>query len=386
MTWVARLCRVLFVAVALQAFGVGPSAAQQQSHDPSLEADMMSRAEVFRADAVTVRAAVARLGAAVAQQAARVAEAEAEADAAEAALTSARAQREGARARVQEHRERARRVAAAAYIRGPASVDLVLRSETINDAVRRHSIVAAAGEATADVLDASKRAEAAAEDAERAAAEAAVAAESAVAEARSAAAALADEERTQSILLAAISERLDHTLGEIAALRAVDAAAAESLSRRDDALASMPTPAAPPARRTHARALPPVETARVGQITIAATVAPNLERLLAAASAAGLSLGGSGYRDTNVQISLRVQNCGPADYDVYDKPAGECSPPTARPGTSMHERGLAVDFTSSGAAIVSDTDAAFAWLSANAPTYGFSNLSGEPWHWSTTGT
>ena len=34
---------------------------------------------------------------------------------------------------------------------------------------------------------------------------------------------------------------------------------------------------------------------------------------------------------------------------------------------------------------VTSGSAAYRWLSANAPRFGFRNLPGEPWHWSTTG-
>ena len=107
--------------------------------------------------------------------------------------------------------------------------------------------------------------------------------------------------------------------------------------------------------------------------------------LLDAARADGIALGGSGYRDTSAQIALRRQNCGTSDYAVWDMPPDQCSPPTARPGMSMHELGLAIDFTANGRFISSRTDPGFVWLAANAGRFGFSNLPSEPWHWSTTG-
>lgn len=58
--------------------------------------------------------------------------------------------------------------------------------------------------------------------------------------------------------------------------------------------------------------------------------------------------------------------------------------PTAVPGTSMHEIGEAVDFTSDGRTVARGS-AAFAWLTANAGRFGFHNLPSEPWHWSTNG-
>ena len=52
----------------------------------------------------------------------------------------------------------------------------------------------------------------------------------------------------------------------------------------------------------------------------------------------------------------------------------------------MHERGLAIDFTCNRGVLVSHArDVCFAWLSANAASFGFYNLPSEPWHWSTNG-
>lgn len=116
-----------------------------------------------------------------------------------------------------------------------------------------------------------------------------------------------------------------------------------------------------------------------------AAIADRVAGLLDAARADGIALGGSGYRDTNAQIALRRQNCGTSDYAIWDMPPDQCSPPTARPGLSMHELGLAIDFTANGRFISSRSDPGFVWLAANAGRFGFANLPSEPWHWSTTG-
>ncbi len=63
----------------------------------------------------------------------------------------------------------------------------------------------------------------------------------------------------------------------------------------------------------------------------------------------------------------------------------QCRPETARPGSSKHEVGLAIDFTYNGQVIRSRSNAGFVWLAANAGSYGFANLPSEPWHWSPGG-
>lgn len=122
-------------------------------------------------------------------------------------------------------------------------------------------------------------------------------------------------------------------------------------------------------------------TTSTRSIVVAESIAGNVRRLLAAAKADGLKLCGGGYRSAAGQIAVRKANCGPTYYDIYEKPASDCTPPTARPGTSQHEKGLAIDFES----CETRTTACFKWLTAHAKTYGLKNLPSEPWHWSTTG-
>jgi hypothetical protein len=49
----------------------------------------------------------------------------------------------------------------------------------------------------------------------------------------------------------------------------------------------------------------------------------------------------SGFRTYAQQVALRRTNGCP---DIYTSPASSCDVPTARPGESQHEKGLAVDF------------------------------------------
>ena len=124
---------------------------------------------------------------------------------------------------------------------------------------------------------------------------------------------------------------------------------------------------------------------RVGGINVDSTIAEPLAALLAAAAADGLALGGGGFRDGAAQLERRAANCGTTHHDLYERPASQCRPPTARPGHSMHERGLAVDFTLDGALIGTESNRGYRWLVANAARFGLHNLPGEPWHWSTDG-
>jgi len=113
--------------------------------------------------------------------------------------------------------------------------------------------------------------------------------------------------------------------------------------------------------------------------------AGNLYVMLSAADADGIALGGAGWRSTEYQIELRMQNCGTTEYLIFDAPSEACWPPTARPASSNHEAGKAIDLTAGGRAIVDQNSTAFRRLAANASSYGFYNLWSEPWHWSTDG-
>ncbi len=127
------------------------------------------------------------------------------------------------------------------------------------------------------------------------------------------------------------------------------------------------------------------EITKVGVFWVHVDIADNLQRMLNAAEADGITLGGWGYRDHAAQIRLRKAHCGTSNYAVYQMRASQCRPPTARPGASMHEQGKAIDFTYNGRTIGTRSSPAFKWLSANAGSYGFKNLPSEPWHWSTNG-
>lgn len=116
-------------------------------------------------------------------------------------------------------------------------------------------------------------------------------------------------------------------------------------------------------------------------IRVHSLIAANTVAMIEAARADGVVLDGWGWRSTQRQIELRQAHCGPDYFSVFEKASSTCSPPTARPGRSMHERGLAIDFKNCS----SRETACFRWLAANAARYGFYNLPSEPWHWSVNG-
>jgi hypothetical protein len=109
-------------------------------------------------------------------------------------------------------------------------------------------------------------------------------------------------------------------------------------------------------------------------------IADSVNKLIADAKKDGITLGGWSYRSTADQIRLRQKNGCP---DIMNSPPSQCKVPTAKPGTSNHEKGLAIDFTCNGASMAGTN--CFKWLQANASKYGLYNYKKEPWHWSVDG-
>lgn len=92
----------------------------------------------------------------------------------------------------------------------------------------------------------------------------------------------------------------------------------------------------------------------------------------------------SSYRTEQMQAELRGSNC--PNGDVSNLPRDSCFPATNKPGESMHERGIALDFSCGkvGSYAFKNTNC-FSWLKNNAIKYGYINLEIEPWHWSVNG-
>ena len=205
---------------------------------------------------------------------------------------------------------------------------------------------------------------------------------------------LAELERRQTEqadLVAAAEERLERELAEAWALAEEDEKLSEQIRDKNKeleaqlALQRRRTPA--PTGGGGARPTFPSSSqiVNVGGIWIHTSIADNLQRMLNAAAADGITLTGGGYRDSASQIRLRRAHCGSSDYAVYRMPSSQCRPPTARPGASQHEQGKAVDFRYNGRTIPTRNNAGYRWLRDNAASYGFYNLPSEPWHWSVNG-
>ncbi|MBU2670287.1 M15 family metallopeptidase [Actinoplanes bogorensis] len=124
------------------------------------------------------------------------------------------------------------------------------------------------------------------------------------------------------------------------------------------------------------------DTTQVYGITVNRNVAYAFKRMLDDARANGVTLSGGGFRTRERQIELRKSNGCP---DVWTAPSSSCRVPTAVPGRSLHELGMAIDITQNGKTLSRNTTG-FKWLSAHAAAYGFINLPSEPWHWSITGS
>jgi len=187
------------------------------------------------------------------------------------------------------------------------------------------------------------------------------------------------------LLLEAV-ERQERRLGEAVALEALEAELSEQIRVEEQRIADAIANRIPPGGGSVT--VPPdsdIELVTVGGITVNVLVEDQVRGILAAMSARGFNLGGGGYRSIESQIRLRRANCGTSDYAIWAMPASRCRPPTARPGLSQHEVGLAIDFTLNGRVLRTRNSDVFRALAEVAPQFGFYNLPSEPWHWSTTG-
>ncbi|HNO45739.1 MAG TPA: M15 family metallopeptidase [Microthrixaceae bacterium] len=409
-----------------------PSTVPPSTPDDPSPADS---ADVVSASRDQVRARVAALDEQTRAAEAAAAEAQGRVDAARARAADAQAKADQAAAAAAEATEQVRSYAVEAFVRPPAQDSLsTLAIEESRDAAYATDMLHIVAERRRRVVDTMTAARVVAEQDRAAASTAADAASAEAEQARTQVESLRSARAQQSRLASQLDDRLDRMLAEAAALREVDSRAAQEITAQEVALrtsgpatpaapsagvpvaaqrpapgAPAPTPTGPgptapaptPTTRpptTPVTTVPPTapsggtglvtwsDVTKAGGIWVNKSIAGQVSGLVAAAKAAGINLSGGGYRDPAEQITLRRAHCGTSDYAIYWMPASQCHPPTAQPGRSMHERGLALDLMSNGRLITSRSDPAFVWLAANAGRFGFRNLPSEPWHWSTNGS
>jgi hypothetical protein len=284
-----------------------------------------------------------------------------------------------------------RRVAVDAYVNPPADDALDrLKTDTATDAAQKQALLEVRATRAGDLVD-QLRATRYEYEQQRALADRTRAeSEARQREAKQRLIELQQAKAVQAQFASQLEARLNAKLAEADALASVDRQLSNAIAAEQAAVAAQLRKLAPPPSigggpSAAPPRLAPVPLTTVRGITVNSSIAGRLDGLLAAAAADGVVLRGSGYRDPSSQIALRRAHCGPSDYDIYFKPPFECVPPTAIPGSSMHEQGLAIDFTWNGSSITTQDNPAFVWLAANAARFGFFNLPSEPWHWSTTG-
>ncbi|MBX3287666.1 MAG: M15 family metallopeptidase, partial [Actinobacteria bacterium] len=199
--------------------------------------------------------------------------------------------------------------------------------------------------------------------------------------------------KTDRTLSAQIAQEQAANLARLAALKAARDREAEAIRVRNAAASNVSASgqeSAPSgggsapggASSTPAPSDSGVALAYVQGKPVNAAVAAQVVAMINAAAADGVDLRiGNSYRSVSLQIDLRRQNCGSSYYAIYEMSSGSCRPPTAKPGQSQHQLGLAIDFANCS----SRSTACYRWLAANASRFGYYNLPSEAWHWSTTG-
>ncbi len=362
-----------------------PSAERAQVR--AKQAHVASQVDALQATDAQVEAALNALAANVAGQQAMLAEARRAAEAAEAAFAEATAAVEAKTAEVGLLRQEIRAFAVEAFVHPPSDDALAaLDSDDPGEAAEKRALLEIQNTSDADLLDRLTAAEEDLEVQRKLAEDASARAERKQAEAADRLDELTAARDQQAAYASQVQARLNHKLSEAAFLADLDADLSAQI-RADQARA------AELARRAAAQApsggggggggggsvtyngnLATVSCKTGSSITVDSSIASNVQSLLNA-SPSSIALCGWGWRSSQQQQELwDAHNC-----DV------RCTVPTAPPGSSMHEKGLAIDFTSGGQTIQSRSSPAFQWLSANASSYGLYNLPSEPWHWSTNG-
>jgi peptidoglycan hydrolase CwlO-like protein len=409
----------LALSVTAAASVVVPTASSAQE-DPNEQRDEVrerageveSEVDALEAQSGEIAAAIADLQANVATQQAELAEAERASAAAQEDVEEADAAVAEAEETISELDEATDAVVTEAFMNGPSTGGIdALTAESLSDAAVQQALLDMQADSDADLLDqldaAREDLEAVQDEREEAAAEAAEMQASAEAQLGELETALAEQEafaaevedtidaklveaetlrQMDADLSAEIEREAAERAAQLEALRAAEAARLEAAAGSSAAV-SAPAPA-PSSGGSSIEAdgdLARVSCPNGGTITVAASIGENVRGLLSLAGQQGVDICGGGWRDPAQQIQLRREHCGTSNYAIYEMPSSQCSPPTARPGRSMHEQGLAIDFNCNGGGAIRRGNSCWNFLVANANNYGLYNLPSEAWHWSTNG-
>ncbi|MGI9604644.1 MAG: D-alanyl-D-alanine carboxypeptidase family protein [Acidimicrobiales bacterium] len=254
-----------------------------------------------------------------------------------------------------------------------------LLSDDPSEAVRRRSLVEFQTGNLGDALDDMRRLRAEADLLEEERREAVASAELNQQEVFERELELSEAKEAQLLIVIDAEARLEARLAEASFIAELDADKAAEIRRQEEVIASrIRAEAAREAARLAALRPPPPDRddmVNAEGFIVHQDIADAVGRMIRAAREDGVVLTGYGYRSSQRTAELRVINGCP---DVYDSSPSSCRIPTARPGSSMHEFGRAIDFRSCWRG--SDC---FTWLSRNANDYGLYNLPSESWHWST---
>jgi peptidoglycan hydrolase CwlO-like protein len=407
------------LALAVSMAGAGPGGAQedptaQREQVRERQSEVAGEVDALEAQSSEIASAIADLEANVATKQAELAEADRAAEEAAADLEDAEADVAAAHETIAELEQASNDLVTESFMNGPTAGGLdALTADSLSDAAVQQALLDMQADSDADLLD---RLDAAREDLEIVQAEKETAAADAADAADAAETALGDLQDAlaeQQAFAAEVEDSLDQKLAEAESLKTLDrqlsqeierqaAERAAALERMREAEAarlaaaqaaqsraaiSAPAPSAgtQPVSIEPAGDLATVGCPDGGSITVAASIAGNVQGLLTLAGQQGVSICGSGYRSSQRQIELRKLHCGTSEYAIYSMPSSECSPPTARPGRSMHEQGLAIDFSCNGGGAIVRGNSCWDFLVANANSYGLYNLPSEAWHWSVNG-
>ena len=420
-----RSIMAAIVVLSMAVGAVGPSSADTRPAavtDPREErdrvrqeqADLAASVDVLKSDQATVEQALRDLEANVEGKQTEVDAAQAEVELAEQQANEANAQVLLREAEVLGLRDELRTAAVEAYMAPPGgAVMYALGAEDLNDASQRQSLYDVKTVDTNDVIDrvqvARSELETDREDAEAKGRDAQTRKDEAGRQLDELKAAQVQQQE----FAGQVESRIDASLARSLELAATDADLSNQIAMEEAALAARireaelakereearrkaeeeankPPPPPPPPPGTPPPSDPGVSTpvgtvggialCKAGGITVSCRIGQSVADLVAAAKGDGVILKGWGYRDPARQIELRRQHCGTSNYAIFDMPASQCTPPTAKPGQSQHEIGLAIDFES-----CPTSSACFQWLQANASRFGLKNLPSESWHWSPNG-